>query len=561
MCSLKAFAALALAVAATQAHPQAGAPWVEFSRFHYDGRNPSLPTRPLTPGEYRNPILPGFYPDPSIVRVGADFYLVNSTFAWSPGVPIFHSRDLINWQQIGFVLNRPSQLKLDRLQVSQGVFAPALRYHDGTFYMITTLVGGVGNFYVTARNPAGPWSDPVLLPEIDGIDPSFFFDDDGKAWIVHNGLPPGGKPLYDGHRAIWLFPFDLAAGRVAGPSRVLVNGGTDISKKPSWIEGPHLYHHDGFYFLIAAEGGTSSNHSEVVFRSRTLDGKFEPWSKNPILTQRDLDPHRANPIADTGHADMVEDATGKWWAVFLGVQPYADNLFNTGRETFLLPVNWQDGWPSILPAGKTVPRVGKIAASRASEQRQSEWEDPFSETALRPEWQMLRTPDPNWRSLNRTPGTLSLEARVDDLTSRGQPSFLARRQQQTDFNASVTLNLRRCPKDVDAGLAAFQNEHAFYFFGVSTPAAHGAELFVEQGGGTMADPSVQHLKRIDLAAGAKQITLRISGKAGSISFFYRLDDGDWKPLLEDQDATILSTEKAGGFVGTMLGPMARIYRP
>jgi alpha-N-arabinofuranosidase len=538
-------------------------PWVQFDSFHYEGK--AVGEQPTGRGELANPILAGMYPDPSVVRVGKDFYLVNSTFAWYPGVPIFHSTDLIHWTQIGFVLDRPSQLKLDGLQVSQGVFAPSLRYHDGLFYMINTLVGGINNFYVTAKNPAGPWSDPIRLPEIDGIDPSFFFDDDGKAYIVHNGPPPDNKLLYDGHRAIWLVPFDTTTCKVSGAGRILVNGGVDITKKPAWIEGPHLFHHDGFYYLIAAEGGTSVAHSEVVFRSPTLAGSFVPYAHNPILTQRDLDPNRLDPIADTGHADFVDDSRENWWAVFLGVEPYSKNFFNTGRETFMAPVTWQDGWPMILPSGKSVPRVLKspglsvTLAKTPGLQGSFAWNDDFHETALRPEWQMLRTPAKQWWNLIQTPGSLLLQARSDDLTGRGNPSFLGHRQQQMDFATTVVLHV---PQEgaTDAGLVAFQNEHAYFFFGVCSRPGSPPELFLAQGAGTEAVPIETRLQQIPLPPQMKSIELKITGQGGAISFLYRMGSGQWVAVVTGMDATNLSTSKAGGFVGTFLGPFARVHR-
>src|SRR5689334_15537757 len=173
--------------------PKTGHGWIEFRSFHYEGSVPESAILRDAQRQYVNPILAGFYPDPSIVRMGGDYYLVNSSFSWYPGVSIFHSRDLVNWTQIGHVLDRPSQLPLKGAGISRGIFAPTIRHHNGLFYMITTNVSEGGNFYVTAKHPAGPWSDTVALPEIDGIDPSFFFDDDGHAYIVHNGPPPENK--------------------------------------------------------------------------------------------------------------------------------------------------------------------------------------------------------------------------------------------------------------------------------------------------------------------------------------------------------------------------------
>ncbi len=271
--------------------------WVNFESFTYGGTDDAA-TRLKSPREqFLNPILAGFYPDPSICRVGDDFYLVNSSFCYFPGIPIFHSRDLVNWTQIGFVLDRPSQFDtIHATDVSRGIYAPTIRYHDGTFYLITTLVGGGGNFFVTARNPAGPWSDPHWLNDVDGIDPSFFFDDDGRAYVLNCAPAPDNRPLYDGHRTIRMGEFDPKTGQMTGEQKILVNGGTDISKHPHWIEGPHLFKRNGSYYLIAAEGGTAEAHSEVVFRADSLWGPYKPFQGNPILTQRQLPPDRPDPI-------------------------------------------------------------------------------------------------------------------------------------------------------------------------------------------------------------------------------------------------------------------------
>ncbi|HEX5871694.1 MAG TPA: family 43 glycosylhydrolase, partial [Longimicrobium sp.] len=187
---------LPLLASAAAAQPTAS-PEARFEWFEYTGDDPVFRGVQPGAGEYLNPVIAGFYPDPSMVRVGDDYYLVTSSFAYFPGVPIFHSRDLVSWTQIGHVLDRPSQLNLDSAGISRGIFAPVIRHHAGTFYMITTLVDRGGNFIVTATDPRGPWSDPVFLPQVDGIDPSIFFDDDGKAYVVNNG-PPIGTPLYEG---------------------------------------------------------------------------------------------------------------------------------------------------------------------------------------------------------------------------------------------------------------------------------------------------------------------------------------------------------------------------
>ena len=329
------------------------APPVAFEWFEYTGRD-AVFCAPLAPGHFRNPIFAGFYPDPDICRVGDDYYIVNSSFAYFPGIPIFHSRDLVNWTLVGHVVDRPGQLDYDGLGVSRGIFAPALSHHAGLFYLVCTFVDAGGNFLMTAAKPEGPWSDPVWLG-FDGIDPSIFFDDDGRAWLVNNGQPPDDMPSYDGQRAIWLQEFDIAGKRPVGPREIIVNGGANPADHPVWIEGPHLFKKDGWHYLICAEGGTSEGHSEVVFRSRSVRGPYSPGPANPILTQRTLAANRPDPVTCTGHADFVETAAGEWWAVFLGCRPYEGNMYNTGRETFMLPVSWVDGWPSVVAPGQAVP--------------------------------------------------------------------------------------------------------------------------------------------------------------------------------------------------------------
>ena len=225
--------------------------------------------------KFSNPILAGFYPDPSICRVEKDYYLITSTFAYFPGIPVFHSKDLVNWELIGHVLDRAEQMDTEGFGLSRGIFAPAISCQDGIFYVTCTLVDGGGNFIVTSKKPEGPYSNPVWLPEINGIDPSLYFNDDGKTYILFNSDAPENKPLYDGHRTIRMVEFDLQNLKVTGEEKILINGGTDISKKPIWIEGPYIYKRFGYYYLMAAEGGTAEDHSEVIFRSRHIEGPYE----------------------------------------------------------------------------------------------------------------------------------------------------------------------------------------------------------------------------------------------------------------------------------------------
>jgi xylan 1,4-beta-xylosidase len=547
--------------------------WNEFKSFTYEGADKVLDQLKVSDKEYVNPIEPGYYPDPSICRVGKDFYLINSSFSYYPGVPISHSTDLVNWKQIGYILNRPSQLNLDGQGVSSGIYAPAISYHDGTFYMITTNVSGIGNFYVTAKNPAGPWSDPIKLPKINGIDPSFFFDDDGKAYIVHNGEPLDRKALYNGHRAIWLWEIDLATQQVKNGGRVIVNGGVDITKQPVWIEGPHLFKNNGYYYLSCAEGGTSTNHSQVVFRTKSLSEPFVPYEKNPILTQRGLDDKRPNPVACTGHMDMVDAGNGEWWAVFLGVRPYEGDMYNTGRETFMLPVTWEDGWPVVLKPGKEVPRVVKRPNLPAGEKAKVptsgsfKWTDNFGSKELNLAWNFLRTPREQWWTLKPgsswlfKSGSLLMQPRAVRLSSGGRdtgnPSFIARRQQHMDFSAATTLAINPSTASSEAGLAALQNDANYFFLGVRVTDGKAKEVFLEQH--SKRSQNAEVLATLPLSNGAKNVELKMTGAGKDYAFYYRTKSkGEWTPVKEKVDGALLSTNAGGGFVGTMIGMYSRL---
>jgi xylan 1,4-beta-xylosidase len=545
-------AALSGALCATSAI--AAEPAVTFDWFEYTGLDASR-TRLVRSGHYSNPILRGYYPDPAIERVGDKYYMVNSTFAHWPGIPIHESSDLVHWKLVGHALTDAAKYSFDGLGISRGVFAPSIHHKDGTFYVINTLVDAGGNFFVTAKNPAGPWSEPVWLKEIDGIDPSFFFDEDGKTYILNNG-PPQGKPLYDGHRAIWMQEFDLKTNKLVGPRNVIVNGGVDLSKQPIWIEGPHLYRINGWYYLMCAEGGTGSDHSEVIFRAKSPWGPFEPYEKNPILTQRDLPKDRPNPVTNAGHADLVRAKDGGWWAIFLASRPYEGGRYNTGRETFLLPVDWADGWPMILPPGKAIPE--QVALKPEQRANPAPLPDTFINVANRDEfdgkpsntpWIQIHVPKQQWFDTTSNPGSLTIRALKVNLDAKRNASFLARRQEDMRFDASTELAPPTVPS-LSAGLAAFQNEKYWYFLG-TRQVPGGLQVFLERSAGD----DRKKFASEPFKAVAK-LKLRIAADGGKYSFYYDTGKG-WQPLRENDDGSILSTEIAGGFVGTVLGPYAR----
>jgi alpha-N-arabinofuranosidase len=523
----------------------------QFDYFRYKGKDDRFDKQIDVHNQYFNPVIAGFYPDPSICRKGDMYYLVNSSFGFYPGIPIFTSKDLVNWTQLGHVLDRPFQLNLDKQGISRGIFAPDIKYNpcNDTFYMITTSVDGIGNFFVKTKDIAQGWSDPVLLPEINGIDPSFFFDEDGKAYIVHNAEPER-KEDWSQQRAIRMYEFDVQNEKVIGNGKEVIRGGARPENKPIWIEGPHLYKINGFYYLMCAEGGTDTDHSEVVFRSNDPWGPYEAYKNNPILTQRDLPEGRNERVTCSGHADLVDTPTGEWWAVFLACRPYEDNLLNTGRETFLLPVEWKDGFPEILPQGKSIPTVVNKKGLTPSMQPTSgnfEFKDDFNSLPLDYSWIYIRTPQKTFYTIND--GKLIITPLPVNIEEQKSPSAVFRRQQHTSFEVETQLEFS--PKKVGdfAGFTLFQNEAFHFVFGKTI--INGVESLVVN----RVEKSKTTLASIPLKDNeiTSTIKLKIAGKGHYYDFLYSLDGQNWKMLVANADGANLSTRHAGGFIGACIG--------
>jgi xylan 1,4-beta-xylosidase len=501
---------------------------------------------------YTNPILAGFYPDPSICRVGNDYYLVNSSFAYFPGLPLFHSKDLVNWKQIGHAMDREEQLDQTNAGVSRGLFAPTIRYHNGIFYILCTLIDKKGNFIITAKDPKGPWSNPYWLPQLRGIDPSIDFIDN-KAYVVYNSEAPGNKSLYNGHRTIRMYEFNIDSMKVIGEEKLLVNGGTDITKKPIWIEAPHLLKKDGWYYLICAEGGTGFNHSEVVFRSKAVDGPYISYENNPILTQRHLDSARKNPITTTGHADFVETPDGKWWAVFLACRPYGDDLYNIGRETFMVPVTWKNGWPHMVegkdlvkytypvPMPAVTKRVNNPFSGNVS------YKDDFNSDKLDYRYIFLRNPEPGMYSLSTKKGALTLSLKPQTATERKSPAFIGFRQHNLSGYASVSVEFKAASDNEKAGLLIFQNETHFYFLCKSSD--NGKEVVQLYRSPARAADKPELLA--SQTVGSKNVFLKIEADKQFYSFYFAEKKDKWVLLKDKVDGKILSTKIAGGFVGSV----------
>ncbi|MGT2682712.1 glycoside hydrolase family 43 protein [Streptococcus porci] len=482
---------------------------------------------------YRNPIIEGFSPDPSVCAVGDDYYLVTSTFAYFPGVAIYHSKDLVNWEHIGNVLDREEQLPLKGAEHSQGIFAPCIRYHNGVFYMITTNVTHGGNFYVTATDPKGPWSEPHYLDNAPGIDPSLFFDDDGRCYYV--GTRPNPKGVtYNGDWEVWLQELDLSTHQLIGVSTFLWKGAL---RDVIWPEGPHVYKKDGYYYLMIAEGGTSFNHCVTIARSEQVGGPYIGNKNNPILTHRHLG--KNYPVCNVGHGDLVETPDGRWYMTCLASRIF-DGYSNLGRETFLAEVTWEDGWP-VVNVGE-----GRLLVESEHYLKLVDVEEKthFGMSSYSPEFMYLRNPDTNnyqWgvdgRKLRLIPSTMTLR----DLAS---PTYVGTRQKSMyyRFSAQIESYLGIGSR---ASIVILQNNDYF------------VELTLEPNGKgyrsrlliTLAGEE-SCLGEVELPSNVNDLIFEGNGQALKAIV---CSCGKEIIVAENIDVHYLSTEVAGGFVGCTIG--------
>jgi xylan 1,4-beta-xylosidase len=484
---------------------------------------------------FHNPVLSGFYPDPSICRVGGDYYLATSSFEYFPGVPIFHSRDLVHWRQIGHALTRPSQLGLAGARSSQGIFAPTLREHAGVFYLVTTNVSGGGSFYVQARDPAGPWSEPVWLREdAFTMDPSLLFDEDGRVYYTRHG---GGE-----RGGVYQAELELATGKLLEPALQIWAGTGGV-----WPEGPHLYRVNGTYYLLISEGGTSVGHMLTVARSRSAFGPFEACPHNPILTHRE----RPNePIQATGHGDWVQTPDGHWWIVFLGIRRWDGQHHHLGRETFLAPMEWSsEGWP-IIHGGEPI-RLQMSSESlplRTAEPR-AQWpeRDEFDGSELALLWNFVRNPAPGSWSLSERPGYLRLHGTQASLDQVSSPAFVGRRQQHLRCRAATRLLFQPEHSAERAGLALRANEDNHHELVVT---GDGSERRVQLW--TRIQGTSILVAERTAASGAIVLAIEAFADRYELSF----SDERGAQALGSAPTAPLSSESAGGFTGVYIGMFA-----
>ncbi len=458
--------------------------------------NGSIKAENLT---YKNPIISGSYPDPSICRVENDYYIVNSSFEYFPGLPIHHSKDLVNWELVGYGLHRPEQcngkMNLTNVQSNGGIHAPSIRYHNGLFHIITTNVYSAAegkpsemiNFIITAKNIEGPWSDPHIIDSAPGIDPDIIFDND-KVWYVGTHVPK--NPNFNGEGEIWLQELDSNNWSLIGDRYFLWRGALYYG---TWAEGPHIYKRNGYYYLLIAEGGTGLNHGVMVAISNNITGPYVPNDRNPILTSRHLSYNYW--VNSVGHADFVELSDGRWYLVTLGIRSEIDTYSNMGRETHLIPLIWEKEpfewkydkidiewlklpekeyfeklrhvnyeWPVCSPLTGRLEKSYPIPFPNSPQVFQKLFKDDFDNPNLNLEWNFRRVPKEGIYNINTDDGYLRLFSNQNIIKDRNNCSLLGIRQKESEFEFLSKMIFNPVISGVQAGICLFQKDDNYFTY-------------------------------------------------------------------------------------------------
>lgn len=500
------------------------------------------------PKTFQNPIIPGFHPDPSICRVNDDYYLVNSSFNYFPGIPVFHSKDLVNWKPIGYVLSRPSQLNMLTPGNGGGIWAPTIRYHEGKFYVIVTCKQCKNNcncgfnFYVSTTDPAGEWSDPTWVKDAPGIDPTIFWDDDGKVYYVGSTHAIGGPRRWANEDRIYIAEMNIETGELISEPVILTSG---HAADAAFAEGPHIYKIKGKYLLMLAEGGTWNSHAVTCLIGDKVTGPYTALKNNPVLTHRHLG--NSTPITTLGHADLVQTQKGEWWSVMLGCRPIEGSYY-LGRETFLTPVSFEGYTPVFNPG------VGQVLLE---DQRPdlpwtpvaNNYNDDFDGDILGWQWNFLLTPQSQWYQLEK--GQLVMETRPESVKKRCNPSFIARRLEHHQFEVSARVAFDPQKDEEEAGIVVIQNENFHYRLVLGR---HKGKKCIKLFKVYNQNRKVHHEELVGMVSyKKKEVVLGLKVHEHDFEFFYGEGKTASTKIGATQDGRVLTSKASGGFIGAYVG--------
>ena len=518
-------------------------------------------------GFFINPIISGAHPDPSICRVGDDYYIVNSSFEYFPGLPIHHSKDLVNWELIGHGIHRKDQcndeMNLIDVQSDGGIHAPTIRYNKGTFYIITTNVysppdgepAKMINFIITAKDPAGPWSKPHIIDEAPGIDPDIYFDDNNKVYFTGTHRP--GDMNANGIGSIWVQELDIKNWKLVGKRYSVMDGKFGLH-----TEGPHIYKEHGIYYLLVAEGGTGKNHSVMIAASKSIFGPYYENPRNPILTSRHLS--RDYFVNNVGHADMIELPDGRWYMVSLGKRNDINGDSNMGRETHLSPLQWEpsivkweqvskDKWeplrylfPVVAPSTGRVERFTPLPFDNEPQYINNTINDDFIDENLDLRWTFIRAPEDKTFSLSENPGFLRLYSKSSSIENRKRFSFIGMRQKESDFTFEIKMEFSPKNDNTESGMVHYQKEYSYL---MSTVKMVKKRFFLEQKLNEK-NEKVVSLKKVPLKKYNGNLILKVESKNDKYDFYYSLDNGVNFLFFNSIDAIKIYD---GNYTGALLG--------
>ena len=522
-------------------------------------------------GFYINPVISGAHPDPSICRVGDDFYIVNSSFEYFPGLPIHHSKDLVNWELIGHGLHREDQcngeMNLVDVQSDGGIHAPTIRYHKGKFYIITTNVYNSGdgkpglmrNFIITAENPSGPWSNPHIIEGAPGIDPDIFFDSDGKVYFIGTHNP--GDMNSNGIGEIWVQELDIKNWMLIGERKTVWDGVFGCC-----TEGPHIYKEHGLYYLLVAEGGTGKNHAVMMAASKNIFGPYEENPRNPVLTTRHVTEDYF--VNSTGHADMIELPDKRWYMVSLGKRNDLDGDANMGRETYLTPMVWEPTivkwqqvtdtkwepvkylFPVASPLTGKVERYEKLPFRDKPQYINNNFMDDFLFSKLDLDWTFIRVPQKNTYSLEANSGSLRLYTQPGTIEDRKRFSMIGFRQRESDFEYQVKMEFAPNDDKVESGIIHYQKESNYLS---NTVYKENKRFYLEQKLKEKDKVNEKTIKRILLKNYKNNILFKVVSKSGKYTFHYSLDNGENFIYYSSLDAIKMLDRN---YTGALLGVYA-----
>lgn len=492
----------------------------------------------LAAQQYTNPVIQGFNPDPAICRVGEDYYLVTSSFEYAPGIPVYHSRDLVNWKLTGHVLNRRSQIDFEGYKASEGVYAPTISYHNGIFYVVVSIVKNPPppkNIIMTSRSPEGPWSDPVVLTDslLWHIDPALFFDDDGKCYFVANRRHQVSQP-YSCYREIAVQELDINTMKLKGPVHVIGNGAL---KEACTAEGPHIYKKDNMYYLLISEGGTFISHAVTMSRSKNIFGPYELYPGNPVLTNRHL--QNTVPIRHIGHADIVQTHKGEWWMVCLGVR-FKNEISYMGRETFLVPMIWEENnFPVVSPGVGIVKEHHQLPSiAMTTNNHKTSFHDDFNQRILDLSWTFLRTPG-DFFELNGN-GMLKINLKSSTISDLTCPSFIGRRIENHDFTASMKIQFSTKMNNEEAGMVLISDNRNYILLTYNNRNIRLKEVV----GG------IENILGEYPCDTKEDKYLKVASKDQNLTFYTSVNNKDWNKLKDGVSGTAIDNQMfTGSFVG------------